>query len=253
MVQFSRALTLSLSTACLFFGQQAPPSSGDAPQDPLIREAANAALDFARTLPNYVCQETVMHYGYQGPSRPVSSTAEVVYEDGKEDYRNITVGGRSSKEAMVWSTGEFGTILVNLFKPGTAAQFHYLRDSRTGGVAAKEYGFKVTHENSHWEVKYGSQRYAPGYTGNVWIDPATARVLRIEMVAREFPHDFWNDRVELWTDYGYVRLGGADPYLLPVHSENVVCRQSLCALNAIDFRNYKKFEGQSTITFGDPK
>jgi hypothetical protein len=127
---------------------------------------------------------------------------------------------------MVWSTGEFGTILVNLFKPGTAAQFHYLQDSRTGGVTAKKYGFEVTHKNSHWEVKFGSQRYAPGYTGNVWNwRPTTG--------------------TSGWAARSHISCRW--------HSENVVCRQALCARNAIDFRNYKKFEGQSTITFGDAK
>jgi hypothetical protein len=61
--------------------------------------------------------------------------------------------------------------------------------------------------------------------------------------------------VESATDYQYVRLGGTQQYLLPVHSETLSCQRgtSLCAKNTIDFRNYRKFEGQSTITFGDTK
>jgi hypothetical protein len=61
--------------------------------------------------------------------------------------------------------------------------------------------------------------------------------------------------VESATDYEYVRLGGTVQYLLPVHSETLSCQRStqLCARSAIDFRDYKKFEGQSTITFGDDK
>jgi hypothetical protein len=226
-------------------------------QDALIREAANAALDFTETLPNYVCQEMVTRYNLSGPQvAPVA--AEVVYENGKENYRNITVGGRPFRKTMediggVLSTGEFGTILVNLFSLSTAAQFQYLQDSSTGGVNAKRYGLEVAQENSRWEVRFGSKRYVPGYAGNVWIDPATARVLRIEMVARNFPRDFGADYVELGTDYEYVRLGGTEQYLLPAHSETVVCRRAICARNVVDFRDYKKFEGQSTITFGDAR
>ena len=154
-----------------------------------------------------------------------------------------------------WSTGEYGTNLIDLFKPGTAAQFHFLQDSHAGGVSARKYSFVVAHENSHWTVKFGSQSYVPGYTGNVWIDPATARVLRIEMDARSFPDGFETNHVESATDYQYVRLGGTDQYLLPVHSETLSCERgsSNCSRNTIDFRNYKKFEGQSTITFGDAK
>jgi hypothetical protein len=237
---------------------------GSNQQDPLIRKAANAALDFTETLPNYVCQEMVTRYVSE--SSPANwqaqdiITTEVVFEGGKEDYRNITVGGKPFKGNMeetggAWSTGEFGTILINLFNPGTAAQFHFKQDSRTGGVIAKEYAFEVAHENSHWSVRFGSQSYIPGYTGNVWIDPATSRVLRIEMDARGFPGDFETDHVESATDYQYVRLGGTQQYLLPVHSETLSCQRgtSLCAKNTIDFRNYRKFEGQSTITFGDTK
>jgi hypothetical protein len=233
-------------------------------QDPLIRKAANAAMDFTETLPNYVCQELVTRYVSEStPARWEAQdvvTMEVVYENGKEDYRNITVGGKPFKGSMddtggAWSTGEFGTVLINLFNPGTAAQFHFKQDSRAGGVMAKEYSFEVAHENSHWQVKFGSQIYVPGYTGNVWIDPSTGRVLRIEMDARRFPGDFLTDHVESATDYEYVRLGGTDQYLLPVHSETLSCERgsSACARNTIDFRNYKKFEGQSTVTFGDAK
>jgi hypothetical protein len=187
-------------------------------------------------------------------------TAEVVYEKGKEDYRNVTVGGKPAKKSMeeiggAWSTGEFGTVLINLFNPGTAAQFHYRKDSRVAGINAKEYGFEVAHENSHWTVRYGSQSYVPAFSGSVWIDPATSRVLRIEMEARSFPDQFETDHVESSTDYEYIRLGGAPQYLLPVHSETLSCQRGTnnCARNTIDFRNYHKFEGQSTITFGDSK
>ena len=101
----------------------------------------------------------------------------------------------------------------------------------------------------------GSQNYDPAYSGTVWIDPASARVMRIEMSARSFPSDFPSDDVESATDYEYVRLGDAKQYLLPVHSESLSCQRGTndCSRNVIDFRNYRKYTGESTITFGDPK
>ncbi|HUP04393.1 MAG TPA: DUF5666 domain-containing protein [Bryobacteraceae bacterium] len=233
-------------------------------KDPLIRKAADAAMDFTDSLPNYVCQEMVTRY--TSDSTPANwqaqdiVTTEVVYENGQEQYKNITVGGKPFKGSMddtggAWSTGEFGTILVNLFNPGTAAQFRYAGDSRAGHVLAKKYDFSVAHENSHWTVNVASQQYVPGYTGSVWIDPATGRVLRLEMAAHGFPQGFPTDHVESATDYDYVRLGGVQQFLLPVHSETLTCEtgSNQCDRNAIDFRNYRKFEGDSTITFGDAK
>jgi len=95
----------------------------------------------------------------------------------------------------------------------------------------------------------------PRLYGAVWIDPATSRVLRIEMEARDFPETFETDHVESATDYQYIRLGGSEQYLLPVHSETLSCQRGTanCTRNAIDFRNYHKYEGQSTVTFGDTK
>jgi hypothetical protein len=232
--------------------------------DDLIRQASDTALDFTQTLPNYVCQELMSRY--ESTTKPASWHAldvvgmEVVYQDGKEDYRKITLNGRPVNKKLeelggAWSTGEFGTVLIDLFAPQTAADFRYQRDSRMAGVLTKEYSFNVTHANSHWTIHMGSQQYDPAYKGSVWIDPKTARVMRIEMQAYGFPSDFQSDAVESATDYEYVRLGDAKQYLLPVHSETLSCQRGTpyCDRNTIDFRNYRKYTGESTITFGDGK
>ncbi len=232
--------------------------------DPVIRKATDAALDFTEALPDYVCQEMIARF--QSETRPANwqpldvVSTEVVYRDGKEEYRNVAVNGKPTKKPIeesggAWSTGEFGTVLISLFSPGTAARFRYVRDSRTSGLTAREYSFQVARENSNWTVQAASQSYRPAYSGTVWIDPATFRVLRIEMQAEGLPGEFPLDHVESATDYGYVRLGDTRQFLLPVHSETLSCQRSsvFCARNQIDFRNYHKFEGESTVTFGAPK
>jgi hypothetical protein len=235
-----------------------PPPAGD----PLIRKAADAAMDFTESLPDYVCQEMMARY--QSMATPANWQAldivgaAVVYEKGKEDYRDVTINGKAIKKNIeqldgAWSTGEFGTILIDLFSPATAADFHYTRESRTGGVNAKVYDFSVVRERSHWQISMASQTFDPPYKGSVWIDPATARVLRIEMQAYGFPDAFPTDHVESATDYQYTRLGDAKQYLLPVHAENLSCQRgsNFCSRNVIDFRNYHKYTGESSITFGE--
>jgi hypothetical protein len=235
-----------------------PPPVGD----PLIRKAADAAMDFTESLPDYVCQEMMARY--QSMATPANWQAldivgaAVVYQQGKEDYRDVTINGKAIKKNIeqldgAWSTGEFGTILVDLFSPATAADFHYSRDSRSGGVSAKVYDFSVVRERSHWQISMAAQTFDPPYKGSVWIDPATSRVLRIEMQAYGFPDAFPADHVESATDYQYTRLGDAKQYLLPVHAENLSCQRgsNFCSRNVIDFRNYHKYTGESSITFGE--
>jgi hypothetical protein len=232
--------------------------------DDLIRKATDAALDFTESLPNYVCTELMTRYQSE-TARPNWQSidiigAEVIYENHKESYRNLTRNGRKLDKKMeeldgAWSTGEFGTVLIDLLSPATAADFHYKKDSRASGIVTKVYDFEVDHRHSHWQITMASQTYMPAYKGSVWIDPATARVLRIEMQAFGFPDNFPTDHVESATDYEYTRLGDARQYLLPVHSESLSCQRgtNLCSRNAIDFRNYHKYTGESTITFGKDK
>jgi hypothetical protein len=213
-------------------------------------------MGFVETLRGYVCEELMSRY--ESTTKPLSWRAldvvgmEVVYQDQKEDYRKITLNGRPVNKKLeelggAWSTGEFGTVLIDLFAPRTAADFHYQRDSHMAGVLTKEYSFNVTHANSHWTIHMGSKQYDPAYKGSVWIDPKTARVMRIEMQAYGFPADFESNEVESATDYEYVRLGDAQQYLLPVHAETLSCRRATpyCSRNTIDFRNYRKYAGGS--------
>src|SRR5260370_35355946 len=89
---------------------------------------------------------------------------EVLYTDGREDYRNIQINGKKTVKKIeetggAWSTGEFGAVLVDLFSPATGATFHYRRDSRAAGSMAKMYDFEVAREGSHWSIHAPDQSY----------------------------------------------------------------------------------------------
>ena len=86
------------------------------------------------------------------------------------------------------------------------------------------------------------------YVGSVWVDPNTARVLRIERQARNIPSDFPMDTVESAIDYSYVMVGEKS-FLLPVHAESLGCQRgsSNCSHNIIDFRNYHEFKADIKI------
>jgi hypothetical protein len=231
--------------------------------DPLIEKARAAAESFSEGLPNYVCAEYMARYG--SDSRPVNwrpidvVSTEVLYEAGKESYRNVAINGKPTHKEIEevggsWSTGEYGTVLRDVLSPATAADFHSSRSSTIAGVTARVYDFTVQRENSHWHVQTGSQSINPAYKGSIWIDPATGRVFRIEMQARAMPREYPLDTVESAVDWENVRLGGGQ-FLLPVHAENLSCQRGSanCTRNAIDFRNYHKYEAQSDITFTSAK
>jgi hypothetical protein len=239
-------------------------SQDNSHHDQFIEKAREKAAEFTETLPSYICQEfmarfvNTSHTVNWQPQDVVSM--EVVYENGKESYRNLAVNNKPSKKEMKdlggsWSTGEFGTMLLDLFHPGTQADFRYRRESTAGGKAALVYDYTVDQPHSHWNIVAAAQSYNPPYRGSVWIDKRTYRVLRIEMLAYRFPEEFPFDKVESVSEYDYVRFGSERQYLMPVHAETLMCQRgtSVCSMNKIDFRNYHKYSGESSITFGEEK
>jgi hypothetical protein len=239
----------------------APETAGSIPESPrvvFIGKARAAAAEYVQGLPSYICQEVVTRY--------VSEThvvnwkvvdvvgAEVVYDDHKETYRNITINGKPTKkspeETGSWSTGEFGTIQVNLLSPGVA-DFKFAQDSMAARIPSAVYAFDVPRVRSSWKVHLPGQFIVPAYKGSVWFDKQNANVLRIEMEARDIPEEFPLVSVETALDYDYISLGTPAKFLLPVRAEVLSCQRgsNVCERNVIEFRNYHKFTGESTIKF----
>jgi hypothetical protein len=219
------------------------------PSQALIERARAAAFEFSANLPNFICKEVMARYRQRGQSEtPLDVvSAEIIYDHAKETYRNVKIDDRPTDRNLEqisgsWSTGEFASTLLSLFAPDTNARFRPGGASSTSGYPAQVYDFDVPKANSRWTVHVESMTLVPAYKGSVWVDPSTARVLRIEIQARNIPPDFPMATIESAVDYQYVPIGGKS-FLLPVHAESLGCPRTAgdCSHNIIDFRNYQEF------------
>jgi len=240
----------------------APPAAASVPtrslnpSEALIERARQAAFEFSEKLPNFICQEIMTRHTQRGREPEMSLdvvSADIIYDNAQESYRNVKINDRPTDKGMQEiggsrSTGEFASTLLELFHPDTHAQFRSGGASSIAGFSAQVYDFTVQRENSHWIVESDSKTLTPAYGGSVWVDPKTARVLRIEMQARNIPSDFPMDTVESTVDYSYVWIGGMS-FLLPVRAESLGCGRgtSECRHNIIDFRNYHEFKSEIKI------
>jgi len=226
------------------------------PSAPLIDRARVATLQFSQKLPNFICQEFMSRFTRQGRGEKTLQdivSAEIIYEDGNETYRNVKINNRPTDKHLqdidgAWSTGEFASALLDLFHPASKAHFSSGRASAIAGLSARVYDYRVLAANSNWRLQIGSQSVKPGYTGSIWVDPNTARVLRIERQARNIPSDFPIDTAESAIDYSFVMIEGKS-FVLPSHAESLGCQRgsSFCTHNLIDFRNYHEFKGNIKI------
>src|SRR5213594_838206 len=148
-----------LVSALLTAGIAAAQPAGAEAADPLIEQARQAAESFADTLPNYICRQFTTRFvmsttRFSSWRKQDVVSAEVIYMNGRESYRNLAIDGAPVKKEMqelsgAWSTGEFGTQLLDLFAPNTAARFRFRKNATIAGMAAAVYDFQVRHENSH--------------------------------------------------------------------------------------------------------
>ena len=233
-------------------------------EDPIIIKAKEAAAAFVGVLPNFFCRQLTTRYESDHPKDGWQAidtiSADLAYEDGHESYTNIKVGNKEQKGSMEdvggsWSTGEFASLLDDLFDPYTAATFRKTGQDTISGRSATTFKFDVTREHSHWRVIMAAQLYYPAFRGTIWVDRETSRVLRLEMESRNMPLLFPLAKVEEAVDYDFVRLATPQPFLLPTVSEVLSCQQgsSHCSRNRIEFRNYRKFGAESGITFDEKK
>ena len=149
----------------------------------LVARTTEWAATFTNGLPNFVCQQMTTRYMQESKAsgwQPLDVlSAKVVYEDGKEDYKEIMVGGKRTNKSMLdlggsTSTGEFASVLMSLFDPASRAQFGFYRSTTVEKAAAAIYDFKVALPNSNWTIRVGGQTLRPAYSGSVWIDRSTA-------------------------------------------------------------------------------
>jgi len=223
----------------------------------LIERARVAAFEFNDKLPDFICDEVVLRYESRTrkPDWKLKDRVQVelTYSGGKEDYRNVRVNGKRLKKGApedsgAWSTGEFGMALTSIMATNTDAKFKSRgQESMAAGLRAQVFDFSVVQPKSHWTIRYG-RSVRPAYNGSLWIDPETARVLRIEMNSRQLPVDYDFDKVEMTVDYGWVVISG-QRYLLPINSESLACQTHsfVCNRNSVEFRNYRKFAVESQV------
>ena len=234
-----------------------PPPAAD--QDRILSEAREIALDYTTHLPDFLClQYTRRYIDPQGTDyfQQVDSVAtRLSYFDQKEDYKVISVGGKLSnkdyqKLGGAISSGEFGTMLKQVFEPETAAEFAFERWAKLDGRICLVYHYHVSRARSKWSIDWnnGEQVYSPAYSGSIFIDREVPVVMRLTLVAEGIPTSFPIQEAKSTLNYGYQDISGKQ-FLLTMNSEMRMREGRLLVKNETEFRNYRKYSADAVITF----
>jgi hypothetical protein len=237
-------------------------ATGRQPADPFIEETRKVVRDYLDELPDFICEQAVQRYvdweGSGAWAKTDTKFFELTYNGKRESYKPITRpierGKRTFAEAMAEVVGgcdlssgiEFAEAMAEIFNPEIGTVLKPAGKERLGDRQAILYDFRVPKESSKLTVNVrGADRLIPGYSGTVWIDAETKKVLRISRVTDDLPVSYPVAYGETSVDYEMIKLSGLDAdFLLPARAELVIHdrRGRVYCRNVMSFNLYRKFE-----------
>jgi hypothetical protein len=280
-------LLLAVSMPIAAVGQTAPAQSdpGSSEQTPanvincgtfaasdarldLVSKLCVFALTYRRKLPDFIAEQTTTSHGAR--STTVIS-AQVTFRKGVEHYSNVTIDGKPASADSIThsppefvrftSSGEFGSLLIDLFAVPGAAEFKFRKMSTLQGVPVAVYDFRVPqNKNAFWSLRDSSgETLKPEFRGELWLEQQTGRLLREQLEPVVLASSTGISSARLVTDYAMAAIGDAGTFLLPVKSVSTLCAASFaasraCTTNVLVFHDYRKFGATTHIsTSEDPK
>lgn len=257
--QRDQTVALPEPSAALPFKHGPRPSIED--QRAMLSEARRNALEYATSLPDFMCTEVVHRYIAAGSNWDPKDVLhlKLTYFDHKEDYKLLTINGRPTQKDYEdaggsISEGEFGSILLQVFELRSATQFRWDHWTTLRGREAHVLSFRVTPEHSTYHLAYGfvgqggRDSTIVGQDGFVYIDRETHRVLRIWSEANSIPWDFPVRESSTVLDYDFADISGKR-YLVPLRADVRIGATEMHTRNVLEFQNYQKFGADATISF----
>ncbi|MDZ4798802.1 MAG: hypothetical protein SGI92_11620 [Bryobacteraceae bacterium] len=233
-----------------------PPSSEE--QGRILDRVRDYALDYSKRLPNFICTQVTRRYidpaGLEFWQQQDTITSKLSYFEQKEDYKVVLVNNRYVNTSMeklggATSTGEFGSMMQQIFEAASNTTFEWERWATLRGRRMYVFAYNVPQQYSKWSIVYdGRDMVRPQYGGLVYVDRDTNAVMRITLEARNLPAAFAVQQANTQLDYDYQTIGGT-PYVLPLKATVRMRSGKMLTKNDAEFRMYNRFGAEATITF----
>jgi hypothetical protein len=239
------------------------------------------AVRYSKSLPDFICNEVVHRYQLTPPRRPVPGrnpsaaellgtnvwqpkdvlTIKLTYFENREKYDLILVNGKKAKSTYeatggAVSEGDFGSTLVEIFAPDSATKFQWSHWTRLRKRLTRVYSYRTLREKSHYRIGVGQnpderRLITAGRHGLIYADDETAMVMRIVGEAEDIPRGFPVSAQSSMIDYDFAMVGDRR-FLLPLRVDNRMKTPQVHFKNVAEFKDYRKFTGESSISFDAP-
>ena len=243
-----------------------PPSSID--QASILDEVRDYALNYSRTLPDFICTQVTRRYAAPPPGTKYGGPADgdprwmavdtlqirLSFFQQKEQYTVVLIGDKVvnqdyQKIGGSKSFGEFGSMMREIFEPATEAHFEWDHWGTLRGHRVMAFAYHVRLDRSKYQISVDNDRHiTTAYHGLVEVDPKSHVVMRITSEAENIPPDFPVREVKDVLDYDYTELSG-HTFLLPLKAQVLMKSSDVWQRLDEEFRIYRKYAADSDITF----
>jgi VWFA-related protein len=226
-----------------------------------VRSVCQYALNLPQTMPNFMCEQGTSRYRGKNTVPFDLLTAMVRYENGKESFKEIKLNGKPAPEAItnspgLWSTGQFGADLRNIFDPWNRPFFEFSKEAKLADRDAWVFTYRIARQfDQLWRLHAeGNAIYSPPYKGEIWVDQENGALLRFTSSAEDIPPTFPMVAASLGINYANAVFSDGSSFLLPADfTVNTAYRHEEPTRNVVQFRNCHKFRATAQIVADVPR
>ena len=214
---------------------------------------------YLSNLPSFLCTQVTQQFSTGKNTtrwhRGDTLTSRLVFNEGHEQRSVEFVNDKPAKHPTVESRtpltteGEFGMLLDSILGSSSAAAFSWKGWDQVRGRSAAVFDYAVDKAHSRLSLSLSDVAHAVvAYHGSIYADPSTGAVWRVTNAITDIPAEVQTKSIATTIEYDETAIGGAT-YLLPVEARVTLFTGSRNLRNEIEFRNYRKFEADSTIIY----
>jgi len=259
-----QAISTESPTATLVPKAPAIPPPSSVQYEEILQSMKDYAMNYTKNLPNFFCVEVTRRYVDPNAGTNYRSygtiLAKVGYNEGVEHYNVYSLNGKlvdttmdAVKTGGARSTGEFGSLMRELFQPDSEAEFNWDHWGTLRGRRMAVINYFIDSGHSKYSIGYGAdkndeQRIVTAYRGLIYGDPHTGEIARITFVAVDIPRTFPVSETSEILDYDLTEISGQS-FVVPLSAKLLMKAGRQSSKNEIEFRSYRKFEAGSTIKY----
>src|SRR5579884_476409 len=228
----------------------------------LLHAATAEVAKQSAGLRNFACEETVSREFHRPGRKSLVWT----------DRLRLDVGVFGGREFFSWpgapnprytdaaalaggpaTSGEFGPFAIGLFLSWSEPVPLCFTGMQTlSGAPAAVYRYTVNVDSSNFLVRTGPESEAPApYAGMIFLDPSTARVMRLTADANDLPNGSDLAKVGVDIEYGWQDSGGTRAWLPRRSMTRIAYAAGAYAVNRTEFINCRQFRSDARMSFDE--